>query len=77
MAGRRGGPVSEYIAIFVPWYWSEEYRKDCPEDFQLDGEEEKYRAAYGLTWSRWRGGGPRSSSSKTRAVQAGISGDSG
>jgi hypothetical protein len=48
--------LSEYIAIFVPWYWSEEYRKDCPEGFQLDGEEEKYRAAYGLSMEQmaWR-----------------------
>jgi hypothetical protein len=48
--------LSEYIAIFVPWYWSEEYRKDCPEDFRLDDEEEKYRAAYGLTMAQmaWR-----------------------
>jgi hypothetical protein len=54
--------LSEYIAIFVPWFWSEEYRKEVPEGFTLDDEEEKYREAYGLTWSRWPGGGPRSSS---------------
>lgn len=40
--------LSEYIAIFVPWYWSQEYRKECPADFRLDAEEEKYQAAYGL-----------------------------
>jgi hypothetical protein len=23
--------VNDYIAIFVPWYWQEEYRKASPE----------------------------------------------
>ena len=27
--------TSEYIAIFVPWYWQPEYRKDTPVDFSL------------------------------------------
>lgn len=40
--------LSEYIAIFVPWYWSDEYRKEVPEDFRLDDEEEAYKEAYGL-----------------------------
>ncbi len=47
---------SEYIAIFVPWYWSSEYRKTVPAGFALDEEEAKYQAAYGLDLEQmaWR-----------------------
>jgi hypothetical protein len=40
--------VSDYIAIFVPWYWQEEYRKPAPADFNLDIEETEYSGLYGL-----------------------------
>jgi hypothetical protein len=40
--------TSEYIAIFVPWYWDEGYRKTPPADFQLDDEETTYAELYGL-----------------------------
>jgi hypothetical protein len=48
--------LSDYIAIFVPWYWSEEYRKDVPDGFALDEEEQKYADAYGLDLGQmaWR-----------------------
>jgi hypothetical protein len=42
----------KYIAIFVPWYWQEEYREVVPEDFELTTEEAAYFRAYkdnGLT----------------------------
>lgn len=39
---------SDYIAIFVPWYWQDEYRKPVPDGFVLTEEEEQYKAAYGL-----------------------------
>jgi hypothetical protein len=47
---------SEYIAIFVPWYWQPEYIKDVPAGFELDPEEKEYQAAYGLTLDQmaWR-----------------------
>jgi len=32
----------DYIAVFVPWYWQEEYRKAPPPDFVLDDEEAEY-----------------------------------
>jgi hypothetical protein len=41
--------MSDYIAIFVPWYWQPEYRKEVPEGFTLDSEEQAYKEAYGLT----------------------------
>lgn len=47
---------SEYIAIFVPWYWQDEYRKEVPTGFALDSEEEQYRDAYELDMEQmaWR-----------------------
>lgn len=48
--------MSEYIAIFVPWFWQPEYRFAPPKDFEPTKEEEEYRAAYGLDWAQiyWR-----------------------
>lgn len=40
--------LSDYIAIFVPWYWQDEYRKLVPDGFALTDEEEQYKDAYGL-----------------------------
>jgi hypothetical protein len=47
---------SDYIAIFVPWYWQEEYTKEVPADFALDEDEAEYRATYGLSLGQmaWR-----------------------
>lgn len=41
-----------YIAIFVPWYWQDEYRSTVPDDFEITSEEQAYWDAYkdnGLT----------------------------
>jgi len=38
----------EYILIFVPWFWQEEYRTNPPKDFVLDPEEQKYMETYKL-----------------------------
>ena len=51
------GNVSEYMAIFVPWFWQDEYRTDPTPNFRLSKEDEKYRAAYGgldLAQMQWR-----------------------
>jgi hypothetical protein len=41
---------SDYEAIFVPWFWQEEYtRKDVPKDFQLTEEEQTLRHLFNLT----------------------------
>ncbi len=40
--------LSEYIAIFVPWYWQEEYRKPVPPGFTLEPDEHQYKDAYEL-----------------------------
>lgn len=46
----------DYIAIFVPWYWQEEYRKAVPSDFTLTSEEAAYAEEYGLDHGQmaWR-----------------------
>ena len=40
--------LSEYIAIFVPWFWTAEYRKEPPQDFALTDDERAYKEAHGL-----------------------------
>lgn len=46
----------DYIAIFVPWFWQEEYRKAPLAGFDLDSEEREYAAMYGLDHEQmaWR-----------------------
>lgn len=50
------GNPSEYIAIFVPWFWQDEYRTDPQPGFTLNAKAEKYRAAFGLDLAQmqWR-----------------------
>lgn len=40
--------LSEYEAIFVPWFWQNEYRKDLPEEFVLTEGEETLKKQYKL-----------------------------
>lgn len=40
--------LSEYEAIFIPWYWQDEYRRPLPDDFALTDEDLLYQEAYGL-----------------------------
>jgi hypothetical protein len=46
----RGAEAGEndYIAVFVPWYWQDEYRKKPPPDFAPNEEEATYADLYGL-----------------------------
>jgi hypothetical protein len=48
--------ASDFIAIFVPWYWQDEYRKEPPQDFVPNEEERQYAESYGLDWPQiyWR-----------------------
>lgn len=39
---------SEFIPIFVPWFWQDEYRKPAPNDFQKTEKEEKLSEYYEL-----------------------------
>lgn len=47
---------SEYIAIFVPWFWQPEYVRTVPDGFELSSEDIEYQEAYGLTLEQmaWR-----------------------
>lgn len=40
--------LSDYIAIFVPWYWQDEYRRPVQIGVTLTHEEHQYQEAYGL-----------------------------
>lgn len=46
----------EYIAIFVPWMWQEEYRLPVPPGFELTPDEVKYKNAHGCDMEQmvWR-----------------------
>jgi hypothetical protein len=48
--------IGDYEAIFIPWFWQQEYRRDVPPDFELDDEEREYQTAYGLDLEQmvWR-----------------------
>ena len=39
---------NEYTAIFIPWYWQEDYRKTPAEDFSLTAAESEHATLYGL-----------------------------
>lgn len=39
----------EFIAIFIPWFWQEEYSRPAPEGWQPTGEEIEYQQLYDLT----------------------------
>lgn len=46
MAAHRGEGI--YKLIFIPWFWSDEYRLPCPEGFTLTKDEEEYARLYQL-----------------------------
>jgi hypothetical protein len=41
--------IGDYEAIFVPWFWTEDYTRDVPEGFSLDDEERECQRLFGLT----------------------------
>ena len=47
---------SEFIAIFVPWFWQSEYRKEVPDDVAFTDDEMELATAYDLTREQlfWR-----------------------
>lgn len=48
--------VGDYIAIFVPWFWTDEYRRPVPDGFQLTEEEAREQELHGLDMEQmvWR-----------------------
>lgn len=41
--------IGEYIAIFVPWHWQDEYAVKVGKDFVLEGDESDYQSSYRLS----------------------------
>jgi len=48
MAGIGENPEGDFITIFVPWFWQDEYTKIAPSDFTLTVEEEVIAKLYSL-----------------------------
>jgi hypothetical protein len=48
--------IGDYIPIFVPWFWSDEYRRPVPEGFTLSPDEQEYADLYDLDHAQmaWR-----------------------
>jgi hypothetical protein len=48
--------VGDYEAIFIPWFWDPGYKRDVPQDFKLDEEEQAYADAHELSLEQmaWR-----------------------
>ncbi len=48
--------LSDFIAIFVPWYWQDEYTETPPLDFITTPDEEDLAIQYMLNWGQlnWR-----------------------
>ena len=47
---------SDYIPIFIPWFWQDEYTLPLPEDFKVDEEEGEYQREHSCTLEQmyWR-----------------------
>lgn len=48
--------IGDYEAIFIPWFWQDEYSRDVPAGFTLDEEEQAYAEAHQLSLRQmvWR-----------------------
>lgn len=40
--------IGEYILIFIPWFWQDEYRKKVPDNFEKTEEEAELAELFGL-----------------------------
>ena len=41
-------PSDEVVAVFIPWFWHDEYRAPVPHDFEPTAEERELMTLYGL-----------------------------
>lgn len=51
--------IGDYIAVFVPWFWSDEYRRPVPAGFELEEAERELMALHDLVieqivWRRFK-----------------------
>jgi hypothetical protein len=44
--------MSQYIAVFIPWFWEAEYQTPCPEGWDPPPEWMQYGVVHGLTWEQ-------------------------
>lgn len=53
---RASASDGDFIAIFVPWFWQEEYKRQCGPDFTVAPDEAELVATFGLTSGQltWR-----------------------
>ena len=49
-AAMRGN--SSFEAIFIPWYWAEDYVKECPKDFEPSKDWYEYARVHDLSWEQ-------------------------
>lgn len=40
--------TNEFMPVFIPWFWTDEYRMPIPEDFKMSEEETEYQRFYNL-----------------------------
>jgi len=50
---------SDFIPVFIPWYWQEEYKREIPEDFTVQSDEVDLIDIHGLNamqimWRRYK-----------------------
>jgi hypothetical protein len=66
--------VGDYIPVFIPWFWQEEYKRTVPDDFELSTDpgdtgisEKEYQKLFDLTFEQmaWR----RAKIAELRSVQ--------
>lgn len=62
--------LSDFIAIFIPWYWQDEYTRQVDNDFKMTAKEEELKEAYALTDEQlsWR---------RAKIVELSVSGMNG
>lgn len=50
--------MNDYLPIFIPWYWMDDYVAEVPRDFVLSHDEQQYKDIYKLTDEQmvWRRG---------------------
>lgn len=48
--------LSEFMPIFIPWYWQSEYKKTAPDDFVMSDDEQELISQYDLSREQifWR-----------------------
>lgn len=48
--------LSDYLPLFIPWYWNVGYRREVPEGFTLSDEDVEYQEMWGLSLEQmaWR-----------------------